>query len=193
MIAPLAKQQLNAGAIPESKLLALLEMYNDLLIINFKRDLREYGHHKTVSNNKTLYEMPFYPDLVNLYNIVTTLKVRPRDYIIYQFKNHKQPTTRSRQVPTIKMLTTPAAVELWEKQFNKPILTISDKDLEESSRKYMLSLMTIHNVTEEDFFKDPMLISQVAKSFLHKQPAFRKLLSEGYYLKTFKLQASDLI
>lgn len=193
MMSPLAKQHLNSIAVSEVKLLALLEIYNDLLNINFKRDMREYGYHKTISNNKTLYDMPFYPDLVNLYSIITTLKVKPRDYILYQFKNYRRPTTMSRQVPTLKMLTTPAAIELWEKQFFKPVYAISDKDIEESSKKYMLTLMSIHKLTnEEDFFKDPMLISQVAKSFLHKQPIFRKLLAEGYYLKHFKLTAADL-
>ena len=188
----------NNKAIPitESKLLALLDLYNDLLSTNFhlRGGTEEWRHQRNIPKDKTLYDTPFYPDLVNLYSIILTLKVKPREYIMFQIKNYKPPTKMSRLNPTIRMLTTPAAVERWENQFVRPLRTTSDEESDRVSRSYMLSLMEANGIqTEDEFYRDPILISQISKSFLAKQPEFQKLVSTGYFLKTFGMAAKDLL
>lgn len=188
----------NNKAIPvtESKLLALLDLYNDLLTTNFhiRGGTEEYKYHKSIPSNKSLYDTYFYQDLLNLYSIITNLKVRPLSYIMFQIKNYRPPTNMSRHSPTLKMLTTPAAVEKWENQFATPKHAISEADNDAVNAAYLKTLCQANGIEDEnEIYKDPILISQISKSFLLKQPIFKKLLTEGYYWKAFKLKTSDII
>jgi hypothetical protein len=180
----------------EAKLMSLLDLYNDLLTTNFhiRGGTQEYKYHRTVKDGKALSEMFFYEDLIHLYSVIVHLGVKPRDYIMYQIKTYKPPTKFSRMTPTIRMLTTPAAIEKWENQFVKIKSSMSEEDRDSLNKEYIETLMRANGISsEEEFFKDPILISQVSKSFLVKNPVFKRLLAEGYYLKTFKLKTSDLL
>jgi hypothetical protein len=173
----------------DSQLYLLLEIYNDVVAtISWKHQIR-------VKPDKPLKSYPWYPDLVNLYNIVHTVGAKPREYIKVQLDNYKQPTKFSRVVPTIRMMTTVKAMETWEKSKEKPkaIPRLSDEYLIDLSIKYMHNLMVANSVpTDEDFFKDPFNLQVVSKSFLKVNPVFNKLLDEGYYSR-FGLSREDLV
>lgn len=162
----------------DSQLYLLLQIYNDAVSsISWKYQVR-------VKQDTPLKEHSWYPDLINLYNMVHSLGAKPRDYIRVQIINYKQPTKFSRVVPTLRMMTTVKAMETWEKSQAKPVEAkrLSVEFLNRASSKYMLDLMKANNLSsEEEFFKDPFLISQVSKSFLYSNPIFNRLLDEGYY------------
>jgi hypothetical protein len=78
------------------------------------------------------------------------------------------------------------ALEDWEKANAAPVKAkiLSEDYLIESSKKYMVDLMRANNIdSEEEFFKDPYLISMLSKCFLIKSPVFMSLLNSGYYSK----------
>lgn len=173
----------------DSQLYLLLQIYNDTVSsISWKYQIR-------TKPDKLLKEYPWYEDLVNLYNIIHTLGAKPRDYIRVQITHYKQPTKFSRVVPTIRMMTTVKALETWEKSQAKPkeAKRLSNDYLIQASNTYMLGLMKANNLaSEEEFFKDPFLISQVSKVFLLVNPIFVRLLEEGYYSR-FGLSKENLV
>ena len=180
----------------DAKLMALLDLYNDLLSVNYhiKGGTEEYKYHKKLKEGLPLSSAPFYEDLLRLYSLIVDLKVRPRDYILYQLRLYKPPTKYSYKVPTLRMLTNPAALERWNKQFIKIQSPLTESELDAANLEYMQTLMRANGLSsEEEFFKDPILLSQVSKSFLLKNNTFKTLLASGYYLRTFGLQAKDLI
>ncbi len=164
----------------DRQLYLLLQIYNDAIsTISWKYQIK-------LKEGQKLESYTWYKDLVNLYNIIHSLGIKPRAYITFQINNYKQPTKFSRMVPTIRMLTTMKALEDWEKANAAPVKAkiLSEDYLIESSKKYMVDLMRANNIdSEEEFFKDPYLISMLSKCFLIKNPIFMSLLNSGYYSK----------
>ena len=171
------------------QLYLLLQIYNDAVSsISWKYQIK-------IKQDRPLKEYSWYEDLVNLHEIIHALGVKPRDYIRVQITSYKQPTKFSRVVPTIRMMTTVKAMETWEKSQAKPkeAKRLSAEYLIDASKKYMADLMKANGITEEEeFFKDPFLISQVSKSFLTVSPIFNRLLDEGYYSR-FGLSKENLL
>ena len=164
----------------DKQLYLLLQIYNDAISsIGWKYQIK-------LKEGQKLSSYTWYQDLINLYNIIHSLGVKPRDYVRFQVNNYKQPTKFSRMVPTLRMLTTMKAVEDWERSQGPPIEAkrLSDDYLIETSKKYMSDLMKANNISsEEEFFKDPYLISMLSRAFLVNNPTFMSLLNSGYYTK----------
>lgn len=173
----------------DKTLYLLLQIYNDAICsIGWKYQIK-------LKEGQALSSYSWYNDLVNLYNIIHSLGVKPRDYVGFQVNTYKPPTKFGRKVPTIRMLTSLKAVEAWEKSQAKPVEAriMSDNDLILASKKYMLDLMHANNMSsEEDFFKDPFMLQMVSKSFLASNSTFMSILNSGYYSR-FGLTRENLI
>ena len=175
--------------VPDSKLYLLLQLYNGAV------GKVSWNYAVKVSKNKLFKDHPWYDDLVNLYNIIHYNGLKARDYLAVQVSHYRKATRFSRTVPSIRMMTTPAALEVWskslERTFAKPP---SFAELVNISDKYMRDLMHMNHITsEEDFFKDPLLIREVSRAFLSQHPVFLRLLAEGYYKEHFGLENSDIL
>jgi hypothetical protein len=175
--------------IPDSKLNILLQIYNSEV------GRISWNYTVKVSPKKLFKQHPWYQDLVNLFNIVYHNNLKARDYIHVQVTNYRKATRFSRTVPTIRMMTTPAALEVWEKSQTRITAQAPTYPmLIRISEQYMKDLMTMNNIgSEEDFFKDPLLIREVSRAFLSQHPIFMRLLSEGYYKTHFGLEDSDIL
>ena len=175
--------------IPDSKLYLLLQLYNGAV------GKVSWNYAVRLNKNKLFKEHPWYDDLVNLYNIIHYNGIRARDYLSVQVSHYRKATRFSRSVPTIRMMTTPAALEVWSKSLERTVVKPpSFTELVSISEKYMKDLMHMNNLSsEEDFFKDPLLIREVSRAFLSQHPVFLRLLSEGYYKEHFGLENSDIL
>ena len=164
----------------DTQLYLLLDIYNDAVgTVSWKYQIR-------LKYKKALKNYPWYQDLVNLYNIIHSVGAKPREFIRLQLDNYNRPSKFSRAVPTIKMMTTFKAMEIWENSQKRvaPIPELSKEYLLQVSKKHMENLMRSNNiVSEEEFFKDPYLIQLVSKIFLAESPIVNKLLDEGYYFR----------
>lgn len=167
----------------------LLQLYNNAvgkvgwqyaIRLNGKRPFKEY---------------PWYQDLINLYNILHYNKITPREYLTVQISHYKKATRFSRNVPSIRMMTTPAALEVWaQSQTRVSAKPPSYDQLIVASTKYMQDLIHMNGLaSEEEFFKDPFLIREVSRAFLNQNSTFKRLLSEGYYKEHFGLETSDIL
>lgn len=175
--------------VPESKLYLLLQLYNGVV------GKVSWNYTVKLSGKKLFKDHPWYQDLVNLYNIVVHNNLKARDYIAVQVSHYRRATRFSRVVPSIRMMTTPAALEVWEKSLARiPAKAPTYDALIKISDQYMKDLMHMNNLaSEEDFFKDPLLIREVSRAFLSQHPIFMRLLAEGYYKEYFGLESSDIL
>jgi hypothetical protein len=175
--------------IPDSKLYLLLQLYNGAV------GKVSWNYAVKINKKKLFREHPWYDDLVNLYNIIHYNGIKARDYLAVQVSHYRKATRFSRSVPTIRMMTTPAALEVWSKSLERTTAKPpSFSELVTSSEKYMRDLMQMNNLSsEEEFFKDPLLIREVSRAFLSQHPVFLRLLSEGYYKEHFGLENSDIL
>jgi len=175
--------------IPDSKLYLLLQLYNGAV------GKVSWNYAVKINKKKLFREHPWYDDLVNLYNIIHYNGIKARDYLNVQVTHYRKATRFSRSVPTIRMMTTPAALEVWSKSLERTTAKPpSFSELVTSSEKYMRDLMQMNNLSsEEEFFKDPLLIREVSRAFLSQHPVFLRLLSEGYYKEHFGLENSDIL
>jgi hypothetical protein len=175
--------------VPEAKLFLLLQLYNDMVgKVNWKCALKVYINKPAISSYS------WYPDLCNLHKILQALGAKPREYISFQIQYHTNTVKFGRTVPTIRMLTTPAAVERWEKHKSGPRIDhVSRNDIIQSSTRHMANIMHANGLDELSFFQNPLFIGEVSKVFLAQNETFRTLLASGYYHKHFGLSATDLI
>ena len=175
--------------IPDSQLYLLLQLYNGAV------GKVSWNYVVKVSPKKPFKEYPWYKDLVNLYNIIQSNGLKAREYLALQVSSYRRATRFSRVVPSIRMLTTPAALEVWSKSKERVSAKAPSIDaLDRLSEKYMRDLMQMNNLdSTEDFFKDPLLIREVSRDFLRKQPEFNRLLLAGYYKEHFGMENCDIL
>lgn len=183
-----------AGAIEisETDIALVANIYNDCVAkidpYRFLLDLR---------GDFTL--RPWCKDIITLIRLIKKLGAKPRIYIQAQVVEYRKPCQSSRQVPTIKMMTTPAGIDRYERfcdrmgMDRKPPMKVTKLELEDFSSIQMNTIMTRLNLScADDFFKDPYLVSQLSQSFVKKHPSFIKLEAEGYYKKKFGINGEEI-
>jgi hypothetical protein len=142
---------------------------------------------------------PWYKELVTLIRLMNKIEAKPRLYIQAQITEYRKPCKSSREVPTIKMMTTPAGVDRYQRYLERMGMTpvkyykISHEEMADFSKTQMEAIMKRLNIpSEQEFFKDPYLVAQLSKSYVKDNPVFQELAASGFYQKKFGI-APDLI
>lgn len=184
-----------AGAveISEVDIAMVANIYNDCIA-----KIDPFRFHLDLRGDFTL--KPWCKDIISLIRLINKIGAKPRLYIQAQVVEYRKPCKSARQIPTIKMMTTPAGIDRYERFCDrmgmnraKPV-KITNTDLEDFSGVQMTSLMKRLNIPcEDDFFKDPYLVAQLSKSFVLKHPSFIKLDHEGYYQKKFGVPSESIL
>lgn len=178
------------AVISESEVYMIANIYNDFA--------NKLCPHDALYMGKDFSKQSWYNDIIKLIRIMDQVKAKPRLYIQAQFAEYKKPVRKGRNFPTIGMMCTPAGVERYESFMtkNKRVEShiLSSDEVNDFSINQMRSIMErLHIATEEDFFKDPYLISQLAKTYVKHHPAFQKLVSERFYQTRYKLDPESLV
>ncbi len=178
--------------ISETDIIMIAEIYNDIIgkIDPYKFHLSFKGDFK----GRTWYR-----EMIPLIRLMKSIKAKPRLYLQAQVVEYRKPVKHARQVPTIKMMATPAGIERYERFCVKRGLTkskihkVTQTELEDFSGIQMLAMMErLHISCQDDFFKDPYLIAQLSQSYVKKHPSFIKLEAEGFYQKEFGVSVESL-
>ena len=182
-----------AGAVEISEVdIALVaNLYNDCIAkidpFRFNLDLR---------GDFTL--KPWCKDIITLIRVMKKVGAKPRTYIQAQVVEYRKPCKSARNIPTIKMMCSPAGIDRYDRfcdrmgMNQKPVHIITQTDLEDYSGIQMNDTMERLNICEDDFFKDPYLVSQLSQGFVRKHPSFIKLESEGFYKKKFGITGEEI-
>jgi hypothetical protein len=131
--------------------------------------------------------------------IMANIGAKPRIYIQAQISEYRKPIYKARQVPTLKMMSTPSGIDRYNKYCNeknniKDFNVISKEEMDDFSKRKMEEIIYRLNIkSEEDFFKDIYLISQLSHSFVKEHPIFKKLVAEGYYQKAYSLSPDAIL
>jgi len=188
---------LDAAEITENDVMNLISFYNDCAtVMGFPyKGIRPKG-------TKPLKDHPWYKDAFQLVRIINKMGAKPRDFIMAQFhyfKKVKLKRVNSRDIPTLHTMLEPSAVDKWRNylQYIGKELPLAKKITKEEMKmfniKRMRHLMDKYNIKdEEDFFKDPILISQLSKTFVESHESFNKLVSDQYYEKKFGMKLEEL-
>lgn len=169
--------------ITDKEVYLYANLYNEIVgtIDNFKFNLR-------IPND--IKKAFWYKDILNVIHLMKVLKCNPREYFVFQIKNYNAKHSKGRQVPTVKMLSSPRLVSLWEEyvfkqaSYKKPIV-VSKEALIQYSKDKKSQLMKIYNLTELDFFKDLVLVLQLSPDYLQQSEIFQRLYDSGYYKKVY--------
>lgn len=173
----------------EHRLILLLDYYN--LFVSQISPIKQLRPSKSLS----FKENSFFVDLRKLDCVITSFKTTPQKYLEFQFRNWRIPFKLSRKFPPLSYLSSPNAVEKFARSIAPNIENmVSSQSLISFSESYIKDLMTIHNIkTEEDFFKDPIFISDLPENYLKLNKTFQKLLSENYYENTFGITKEEIM
>lgn len=95
---------LDVSDILESDVVLLANIYNECLA---KFDPFRYNLRFTKDFNKK----PLYKDLIALYRLITKIGAKPREYIQAQVSEYRPAISKSRKVPTVRMMVSPEGVK----------------------------------------------------------------------------------
>lgn len=173
----------------------VVDLYNDLTAM--RRGAR-YKDKKVSVEEAAKYNERIMKEAIAFLRLTGRFNASPREFMLAQVDQYSG-KNRFRKFPTLKMMSAPSAVDNWKsycERVGKIVPEVDDTSLE-SLLKYnkdrMSTIMRTNNVkTEEDFFKNPIFISDLSYSFLQKQPLFIKLVKEQYYKDTYDMDFSFL-
>ena len=184
---------MDLSEISNSDVALIANVYNDIVgrIDPFKYRLDMRGDFTKKS---------WYNDVVQLIRTMAGVGAKPRIYIQAQITEYRKPMFRARQLPTIRMMASPAGIDRYNKycaERNSPSIkpyVVSEEDMINMSKTQMDFLMKRLNIdSEEQFFKDIYLVNQLSKVFVKKHPVFQKLSEEGYYYKTYGVSPDAIL
>jgi hypothetical protein len=142
----------------------------------------------------------WYNDVVQLIRLMTGIGAKPRIYIQAQITEYRKPMFKSRQLPTIRQMASPAGIDRYNKyceERNTPTIkpyVVTEADMMSMSKIQMDHLMKRLNIeTEELFFKDIYLVNQLSRVFVKKHPVFQQLVKENYYLKQYGIDVNEML
>lgn len=183
-----------AGAveISEPDIAMVANLYNDCIAkvdpFRFSLDLK---------GDFTL--KPWCKDIITLIRLMNKIGAKPRTYIQAQVVEYRKPCKSARNIPTIKMMCSPAGIDRYDRFCDRmglnqrPVHKITQLELEDFSGIQMVSTMKRLNIScEDDFFKDPYLIAQLSQGFVRKHPSFIKLEAQGFYQKKFGITGEEI-
>lgn len=178
--------------ITESDVALVANIFNDCIAkidpFRFRLDL---------SGNFTM--KPWYKEIITLIRLMTKIEAKPRLYIQAQITEYKKPCKSSREVPTIKMMCSPAGIDRYQRFLEKMGMTpdkvhkVSQEEMVDFSKSQMKAIMKRLNIpNEQEFFKDPYLVAQLSKSYVQSNPVFQELASSGFYKKKYGVDPANL-
>lgn len=183
-----------AGAvdITESDVALIANLFNDCIAkidpFRFRLDL-----------NGDFTMKPWYKEIITLIRLMTKIEAKPRLYIQAQITEYRKPCKSSREVPTIKMMCSPAGIDRYQRFLEKMGMTpdkvhrISQEEMADFSKSQMETIMKRLNIpNEQEFFKDPYLVAQLSKSYVQSNPVFQELATSGFYQKKFGVDPDNL-
>ena len=148
---------------------------------------------------KPLKSYSWYPDVTSLTRLISSLEAKPKDFITAQFIYYKKKHSKGREIPSFKTMITPAAIEKWHKYMiaqgkeTPAYERISREEMDKFNTMRMKHLISQYKIEkEEDFFKDPLLISQLSKSFVEKFETYNMLVESGYYKNVFGIDPENI-
>jgi hypothetical protein len=148
---------------------------------------------------KSLKDYNWYGDVISLTRLICSLEAKPKEFITAQFLYYKKNHSKGREIPSFKTMITPAAIEKWHKYMQElgketpAYERISKEEMDKFNTLRMKHLIKQYNIQkEEDFFKDPLLISQLSRSFIEKFETYNTLVETGYYKTNFGIDVETL-
>lgn len=178
--------------ISETDVALVANIYNDCV-----SKLDPFRYHLNLKGDFT--KKPWYNDIVKMIRLITNIGAQPRTYIQAQISEYRKPMYKARLIPTLRMMTTPSGIDRYNKYCQerggiKEVNTISQEEMNEFSQKQMEEIIYRLNIkSEEEFFKDVYLITQLSREFVKNNPVFKKLVAEGYYQQTYNLSPEAML
>jgi hypothetical protein len=173
----------------------IIDLYNDLTAI--KQGFR-HRDKKVSAEEAEKYNEKIMKEAIAVLRLASRFNATPREFIMAQIEQYKG-KNKFRKFPTLKMMSAPSAVDSWKaycERVGKIVPEVdeaSQTELLKYNKSRMTTIMRTNNVkSEEDFFKNPIFISDLSYSFLQKQPLFIKLVKENYYQENFGMDFSFL-
>lgn len=143
---------------------------------------------------------PWYKEIITLIRLMNKIEAKPRLYIQAQIAEYRKPCKIAREVPTIKMMYSPAGIDRYQRFLDKMGMTSSKyhkvtvEEMMDFSKTQMVTIMKRLNIpNEQEFFKDPYLVAQLSASFVKNNLNFIKLESEGFYKKKFGITGEGML
>jgi hypothetical protein len=188
----MANKPIELMEIPETDVALIAQIYNDCA-----SKIDPFRYRLNLKGDFT--KKPWYNDLVKLIRLMVNIGVKPRTYIHAQFVEYRKPMFKARRVPTIRMMTTPSGIDRYNRYCEeiasiKDFNIISKEEMDEFSQRQMEKFIQQLNIpSEEDFFKDLYLLTQLSRSFVKNHPIFKKLVREGYYQKVYGVSPDAIL
>jgi hypothetical protein len=173
----------------EERLVILLDYYN--LFVDRISPIKKLRPRKNIPFSENYY----YDDLKKLEYVIKVLNTTPQKYLEFQFRKWRAPFRLARQFPALSYLSSPVAIEKYIRSLGPSEENLVDNlAMLTFSAKHMQDLMSANNISsEEEFFKDPLFLSEVSEEFLSSNETFMELLNSGYYENTFGLTINDIL
>lgn len=133
-------------------------------------------------------EVTKYDDGKKVLDLIHKLGASPRDFVLAQIFEYSRKNKKAAEVPTIKMMAAPAAIDRWSNYMIKrgKLQEIRPKEQEimDYNNDHVSKIMVANSISSlEEFFKDPYCVAQLSKNYVLNHPVFKKLNSEDYYSK----------
>lgn len=179
--------------ISNSDVALIANVYNDIVgrIDPFRYQLDMRGDFTKKS---------WYNDIIQLIRHMAGIGAKPRIYIQAQITEYRKPMFKSRQLPTIRQMASPAGIDRYNRyceERNTPSIkpyVVSEEDMITMSKIQMDFLMKRLNIdSEEKFFKDMYLVTQLSSIFIKNHPIFQQLVKEDYYLKQYGVNINEIL
>lgn len=181
----------NINDVTEEDVLNIVRLYNDFVRVH------DTGYRYYIKVTKNFSKHKNYGDAISLFRLILSLNTTPREYLSAQFMLYKAMKKHpySRQLPTLKNLSSPAAVKRWNDYLlatgkkEMPSVKLTDEDIIKYNEFQLKKLMESWNISnEKDFFKDVILANQFPLEFLQRRATFRELVREQYYENTYSVK-----
>jgi hypothetical protein len=178
--------------ITDTDIALMAHIYNDCL-----EKIDPFKYRLTL--DKTFTKKPWFKDMFNLVRLITSLGVKPREYIQAQISEYVKPIKKAREVPTIRMMASPSGIDRYTSYCKKHgklpsnNKRINATELEKFSLVQMQRIMKTNHLTEKDFFRDPYLMAQLSRDFVLSHPTFLELNTTGFYRTSFGVDGTELI
>lgn len=168
--------------------------YNDCAVV------AGYPYNKIkLKVGKPLKDYSWYGDVTSLTRLICSLEAKPKDFITAQFLYYKKGHSKGREIPAFKTMLAPAAIEKWHRYMQEQgketpaYEKISKEEMNKFNKMRMQHLIKQYNIQkEDDFFKDPVLISQLSRSFVEQFETYNTLVESGYYKNVFGLDIETM-